>query len=60
MAAQFRVMNGSCLRGLILWIARAINSLPVPVSPRIRTVASVGATTSTCAITRLMAALFRR
>ena len=29
------------------WTARAISSLPVPVSPRIRTVASVGATSST-------------
>ena len=30
-----------------------ISSLPVPVSPRIRTVASVGATVSTCFKTRL-------
>src|SRR5262249_31493336 len=29
------------------WIGRAINSLPVPVSPRINTVESVGATTAT-------------
>ena len=34
------------------WIARAINSLPVPVSPRMRTVASVAATSSTCFNTR--------
>jgi len=56
-AAQFRLIKGKFRRGLIRWIARAINSLPVPVSPRIRTVASVGATTSTCPITRFMAAL---
>ena len=30
-----------------LWIARAISSLPVPVSPVIRTVESVGATLDT-------------
>jgi hypothetical protein len=38
-------------------MARATNSLPVPVSPRISTVASVGATTSTCPRTRFRAAL---
>ena len=38
-------------------MARATNSLPVPVSPRIKTVASVGATTSTCRCTRRRAAL---
>src|ERR1700674_5162470 len=32
-------------------MARAINSLPVPVSPWIRTVESVGATLETCANT---------
>jgi hypothetical protein len=34
-----------------LWIARAINSLPVPVSPVIKTVESVGATLATTAST---------
>ena len=57
MAAQFKVMNGRFLRGLIRWMARATNSLPVPVSPRINTFASVGATTSTCRRTRFRAAL---
>ena len=33
MAAQFKVMKGAFLRRLVLWMARAINSLPVPVSP---------------------------
>src|SRR5229473_6374212 len=33
-------------------MARAISSLPVPVSPKIRTVETVGATFSTCARTR--------
>src|SRR5207244_6331004 len=33
-------------------MARAISSLPVPVSPEIRTVDSVGATFATCASTR--------
>ena len=35
-------------RGLRSWMARAISSLPVPVSPWISTVESVGATVSTC------------
>ena len=38
-------------------MARAISSFPVPLSPRIRTVASVGATTSTCAKAPRSAAL---
>src|SRR5579883_1099219 len=38
-------------------MARAISSLPVPVSPRIRTVASVGATVSTCFKMRFSAEL---
>ena len=33
-------------------MARAISSFPVPVSPKIRTVESVGATFATCASTR--------
>ena len=39
--------EGPTLRGLKLWIARAISSLPVPVSPVMSTVESVGATRST-------------
>ena len=51
------VMNGRLRRGLIRCTARATSSLPVPVSPRISTVASVGATTSTRPSMRFMAAL---
>ncbi len=49
MAAQFTRINGRPLRRLASWIARAINSMPVPDSPVIITVASVPATRSTCA-----------
>ena len=47
-AAQFSLTNVRALRPLRLWIARAISSLPVPVSPWMSTVESVGATISTC------------
>ena len=40
---------GFALRRLMSWIARASSSLPVPVSPVISTVASVGATRLACA-----------
>ncbi len=43
-AAQFTATKGLEARGLFLWMARATSSLPVPVSPVIRTVAPVGAT----------------
>src|SRR5206468_465645 len=43
---QLILMKGR--RPLASWIARATSSFPVPVSPRTRTVASVGATISTC------------
>ena len=36
--------RAAAARGLAAWIARATSSLPVPLSPRISTVASVGAT----------------
>ena len=42
-AAQLSGTNGRFLRGLFWWIALATSSLPVPVSPWISTVASVGA-----------------
>ena len=42
-AAQFRATNGLFLRGLFWWMAWATSSLPVPVSPWISTLASVGA-----------------
>ena len=43
-AAQFTFTSGPPRRGLLAWMASAISSFPVPLSPRIRTVASVGAT----------------
>ena len=46
-AAQFTRMNAREDRGDRLWIALAISSFPVPVSPRINTVESVAATLST-------------
>jgi len=42
MAAQFTLMKGASVRRLMRCIPRAISSLPVPVSPKIRTVASLG------------------
>ena len=42
-------------RGLRSCSARAISSLPVPVSPRMQTRVSLAATRSTCAMTRRMA-----
>src|SRR5881409_3234872 len=44
-------MNARLARGELLWMARAISSLPVPVSPRMSTVASLAATLATCART---------
>ena len=40
-------MKVRVLRRLVSWTARATSSLPVPVSPSSRTVASVGATVRT-------------
>ena len=40
MAAQLTAMKGLSLRGLLWWMARATSSLPVPLSPWMRTVAS--------------------
>ena len=36
-APQFMAKNRRARRGLLLWMARATNSLPVPVSPTIST-----------------------
>jgi hypothetical protein len=44
-------------RGLTSWTARAINSLPVPVSPLINTELSVGPTCSTIRSTSCRAGL---
>src|SRR5262249_441279 len=46
-AAQLMLTMGPRDRGDRLWIARAISSLPVPVSPVTSTVESVGATLAT-------------
>jgi hypothetical protein len=43
-AAQFTRMKARPARFERLWMARAINSLPVPVSPRMSTVVSATAT----------------
>lgn len=43
-APQFTATNGRLRRALRLWIWRATSSLPVPVSPMISTLASLGAT----------------
>ena len=55
---QFSARNGLFLRGLLLWIALATSSLPLPVSPLMRTVAFVGAMafnfSSTCSIFGLL------
>ena len=37
-------MNGLLARRLLVWMKRAISSLPVPLSPMIKTVESVAAT----------------
>lgn len=41
MAAQFTVENGPEDLGEFIWVARLSSSLPVPLSPVIRTVVSV-------------------
>ena len=57
MALQFTFTRGRSLRGLRSWIARAISSFPVPVSPKMSTVASVGAICSTLRSTARSAGL---
>jgi hypothetical protein len=46
-AAQFRLMKARPALRDRLWTARAMSSLPVPVSPVMRTVESLGATLAT-------------
>ena len=48
-AAQSTITNGPAARADASWIARAASSLPVPVSPRISTGASLCATRAICA-----------
>ena len=57
MAAQLTLTKVRSRRRLRLWMARAMSSLPVPLSPLMKTVESVGATVSTSRSTRLRAAL---
>jgi hypothetical protein len=44
MAPQFTAMYGPCFRALKAWMIWGITSLPVPLSPVINTLRSVGAT----------------
>ncbi len=57
MAAQLTLTIVRSRRALKEWMARAISSLPVPVSPQMSTTESVGATVSTCSSTRRSARL---
>jgi hypothetical protein len=57
MAALLHFTKAFARRALKLWTARAINSFPVPVSPQMSTVESVGATVSSCVTTFRIAAL---
>ena len=57
-AAQLILISGLSLRLLAEWMARAISSLPVPVSPVISTEASVGATLRTLSSTPWRAGLW--
>ena len=59
-AAQLSLISGLAARRLWEWIARAISSLPVPVSPVMSTVASVGATRLTLSSTASSAGIDRR
>ena len=51
------VTMGMKRRGPAAWMARATTSLPVPLSPVMSTVASVGATISISSVTFFMAGL---
>ena len=57
-AAQCSLTNGAFARGLFSWMACATSSLPVPLSPVMRTLARLGATCSmtsnTCCIAGLL------
>ncbi len=55
---QSTTMNGLALRGEAWWMERASTSLPVPVSPRSTTVASLLATAVSSPKSLRMAALF--
>src|SRR5580658_9356417 len=55
MAEQLTLTNGISLRSPCAWMAFATNSLPVPLSPLMRTLAPVRATLSAAAMTFLIA-----
>ena len=57
-AVQLRATNRWSLRGLLACSARATSSLPVPVSPRIRTAVAVGANRLISLHTRAIAGLW--
>lgn len=57
MALQFIAINGLWLRGDRRWMARAISSLPVPLSPLISTALSLRDIFATVWSTRLIASL---
>ena len=48
-APQFTATKGRSARGLARWIARASSSLPVPLCPKMHTLASEAATRRACA-----------
>ena len=52
------VTMGIKRRGLKLWMARATSSLPVPLSPWMSTVVSLGATVRMLSSTRCMGGLW--
>ena len=54
MAAQLSSMNGFSRRGERAWMARAMSSLPVPLSPEMNTRHLVGAAISMSWKIRLM------
>ena len=47
-APQFTATKGASARGLARWIARASSSLPVPLAPKMHTLASEAATRRAC------------
>ena len=57
MAAQLTATKGPPARSLASWMARAATSLPAPLSPRIITVAPLGATRAIRSRSACMAAL---
>ena len=59
-AAQLTCTNGPAATRDVRWISRATSSLPVPLSPRMSTVALVGAARATSARSRFIGSLSPR